>query len=164
MPSLIGVPRNWTERVRRRLAANPTGVAPAPQQSSTSSALNFRSFHESSAREQPKEFKLFGNARFAAPPMHGQQALYSSRGRLSSGACGRISWTLATLLARWSPLGSATGPSSRHDSRNSRLSRRFQNARDRFGGESIGWHPCNSDDWQPALCYGVLHRAIKRHA
>jgi hypothetical protein len=78
VPSLIGVPRNWTERVRRRLAGNPTGVAPAPQQSLTSSALNFRSFHESSAREQPKEFKLFGNARFAAPPMHGQQALQLS--------------------------------------------------------------------------------------
>jgi hypothetical protein len=163
LPSLIGVPRNWTERVRRRLAGNPTGVAPAPQQYSTSSALNFRSFHESSAREQPKHSSCLATR----GPRRCQCMAYmpySSRGWLSSGVCGRISWTLATLLARWSPLGSATRPSSRHDSRNSRLSRRFQNARDRFGSESIGWHPCNSDGWQPASCDGVLHEAIKRHA
>jgi len=83
---------------------------------------------------------MSGNARFAAPPMHG----YGSRGGLSSGVCGRISRTLATLLARCSPLGAATRPSSKHDSRNSRLSRRFQDARDRFGNESIGWHSGNT--------------------
>ena len=58
--------------------------------------------------------------------------------------------------------GLRRGLSFRHDSRNSRLSRRVQNARDRFGSESIGWHPCNSDDWQPALRPGTLQGAIKR--
>ena len=96
---------------------------------------------------------------------HRQCIAYCARGWLSSGECGRISWTLATLrgcLRDGPHSGLRRGLARGMTLETPGCQDGFKTTATALGIESIEEYPCNSDDWQHALRYGTLHGAIKR--